>query len=142
VEIGCRVDKSRRPRDSPLYRLVERHLEELLRVWPERFARRHGPLRAVVERVLREFLRCGLLEHGFVRSGAASAEGAYWSPSPAAAAASAPPHGLTCQGDDFKTDDGTVLRSRSVSLRDIASILRTMPLSFLRLAIHSSQSRA
>jgi Transposase zinc-binding domain/Putative transposase len=46
---------------------VEQHLEELLRVWPERFARQHGPLRPVVERVLREFLKCGLLEHGFAR---------------------------------------------------------------------------
>jgi hypothetical protein len=49
--MGCRVYKPRRPRESPLYRLVERHLEELLRVWPERFARRHGPLRAAVERL-------------------------------------------------------------------------------------------
>ncbi len=67
VEIACRVYRPRRPRESPLYQLVERHLEELLRVWPERFARRHGPLRAVVERVLRGFLKCGLLEHGFAR---------------------------------------------------------------------------
>ena len=67
MEISCRTYRPRRPRDSPLFRLVERHLEELLRVWPERFARQHGPLRAVVERVLREFLRCGLLEHGFAR---------------------------------------------------------------------------
>jgi hypothetical protein len=67
VEISCRVYRPRKPRDSPLYQLVERHLEELLRVWPTRFARRHGPLRPVVERVLREFLRCGLLEHGFAR---------------------------------------------------------------------------
>jgi Transposase zinc-binding domain/Putative transposase len=36
-------------------------------VWPQRFARTHGPLRPVVERVLREFLKCGLLEHGFAR---------------------------------------------------------------------------
>jgi hypothetical protein len=42
-------------------------LEELLRLWPVRFARSHGSLRPVVERVLREFLRCGLLEHGFAR---------------------------------------------------------------------------
>jgi transposase-like zinc-binding protein len=27
----------------------------------------HGPLRPVVEQVLREFLKCGLLEHGFAR---------------------------------------------------------------------------
>ena len=35
--------------------------------WPTRFVRQHGPLRLVVERVLREFLKCGLLEHGFAR---------------------------------------------------------------------------
>jgi hypothetical protein len=43
------------------------NLKELLRVWPTRFVRQHGPLRPVVERVLREFLKCGLLEHGFAR---------------------------------------------------------------------------
>jgi hypothetical protein len=48
----------------------------LLRVWPTRFQRQHGPLRPVVERVLREFLKCGLLEHGFARLCARSAEGA------------------------------------------------------------------
>jgi len=67
VEITCRVYRPRRPRESPLFRLVEQHLEELLRVWPTRFHRQHGPLRPVVERVLREFLKCGLLEHGFAR---------------------------------------------------------------------------
>jgi hypothetical protein len=67
VEITCRVYRPGRCCESPLFQIVERHLEELLRVWPVRFARQHGPLRAVVERVLREFLRCGLLEHGFAR---------------------------------------------------------------------------
>lgn len=66
VEISCRVYRPRRARESPLFRLVEGHLEDLLRVWSERFAKRHGPLRPVVERVLRHFLRCGLLEHGYV----------------------------------------------------------------------------
>jgi hypothetical protein len=66
VEISCRVYEPRRPRESPLYRLVEQHLDERLRVWPTRFVRQHGPLRPVVERVLREFLKCGLLEHGYV----------------------------------------------------------------------------
>jgi hypothetical protein len=66
VEISCRVYKPRRPRESPLYRLVEQHLGQL-RVWPARFLRQHGPLRPLVERVLREFLKCGLVEHGFAR---------------------------------------------------------------------------
>jgi hypothetical protein len=54
--------------ESPLYQLVEGHLEELLRLWASRLVRSHGPLRPLVERVLREFLRCGLLEHGWVRA--------------------------------------------------------------------------
>jgi hypothetical protein len=68
VEITCRIYRPRRARESPLYKLVDRHLEELLRVWPQRFARTHGPLRPVVERVLREFLTCGLAERGFARA--------------------------------------------------------------------------
>jgi len=51
-------------RESPLYRLLEPHIEEPFRVWPERFARKHGPLPPVVERVLRAFLECGLAEQG------------------------------------------------------------------------------
>jgi hypothetical protein len=68
VEITCRVYRPRRPRESPLFRLVEHHIEDLLRQWPQRFARTHGPLCPVVERVLREFLKCGLAQHGFGRA--------------------------------------------------------------------------
>ncbi len=68
VRVCARVYRPRRPRESPLYRLVSQHIDELLRVWPERFSRTHGPLRPVVTRVLREFLTCGLVEHGFARA--------------------------------------------------------------------------
>ena len=67
MEICARVYRPRRPRESPLFRLVSQHIDRFLRVYPERFAKRHGPLRPVVERVLREFLTCGLPEHGFGR---------------------------------------------------------------------------
>ncbi len=67
MEICARVYRPRRPSDSPLFRLVSQHIEEFLRVYDERFAPRHGPLRPVVERVLRDFLTCGLPEHGFAR---------------------------------------------------------------------------
>jgi multidrug efflux pump subunit AcrA (membrane-fusion protein) len=33
VEITCRVYRPRRARDTPLFRLVEQHLEEFLRVY-------------------------------------------------------------------------------------------------------------
>ena len=68
MEICARVYRPRRPRESPLFRLVEQHLEAFLRVYQERFAKVHGPLRPVVERVLRRFLTCGLAEHGFARA--------------------------------------------------------------------------
>ena len=44
MEITCRVYRPRRARDTPLFRLVEQHLEEFLRVYQERFAKAHGPL--------------------------------------------------------------------------------------------------
>ena len=37
-------------------------------MYPERFAKQHGPLRPVVERVLRAFLECGDVSHGFARA--------------------------------------------------------------------------
>ena len=37
-------------------------------MYPERFAKRHGALRPVVERVLRGFLQCGDVSRGFARA--------------------------------------------------------------------------
>ena len=67
MEVCTGIYRPRRPRDSPLFRLLEQHLQEFLRVYQARFAARHGPLRPVVERVRRAFLTCGLVEHGFAR---------------------------------------------------------------------------
>jgi len=50
-----------------LFRLVSQHVDEFLRVYDERFVKEHGPLRPVVERVLRGFIRCGIPRHGFAR---------------------------------------------------------------------------
>ena len=37
-------------------------------MYEKRFAKAHGPLRPVVERVLRAFLTCGLVDRGFARA--------------------------------------------------------------------------
>ena len=47
------MDRPRRARESPLFRLVDTHLEKLLRVWPCRFQKLHCAVRPVVERVAR-----------------------------------------------------------------------------------------
>jgi len=51
-----------RPRDpqaSDLWRLVDRHFETFSRVYDERFQRKYGYWRPVVERSVRAYLRCG-----------------------------------------------------------------------------------
>jgi hypothetical protein len=53
VEITCRVYKPRQPRESPLYRLVEQHLEDLLRVWIlARRLDRHAISRELAQKLL------------------------------------------------------------------------------------------
>ena len=57
----------RRPRETPLYRLVEDHFETLVRVHEEEFQPRYGRLRHAARRAVEKFLDCGLLERGFAR---------------------------------------------------------------------------
>jgi hypothetical protein len=50
-----------------LYGVVVDHLERFIGIYDERYAARYGDWRPEVERVLRRFLQCGILEHGFMR---------------------------------------------------------------------------
>ncbi|NIM52354.1 MAG: IS91 family transposase, partial [Gemmatimonadales bacterium] len=61
------VYRPRRPRASPLYRLLEDHFAEFSTVYDERFAHRYGYWRPVVAEVVEKFLACGILKHGFAR---------------------------------------------------------------------------
>ncbi len=54
--------------------------EELQELYEERFAKAHGPRRPVVERVLRAFLTCGLVEHGFARAWCGTCRLSCWIP--------------------------------------------------------------
>jgi hypothetical protein len=64
---GVGIYRPRRPRASPLYRLLESYFRELSVVWDDRFAPTHGHWRGVISKVVDQFLACGLLEHGFAR---------------------------------------------------------------------------
>ena len=61
------IYRPRRPRASPLYRLLDDHFHTFATVYDERFAPRWGPWRRVVPDVVEKFLACGILEHGFAR---------------------------------------------------------------------------
>ena len=59
--------RPRRPRDSPLWRLLDRHYDEFEGVYDERYQKRYGFWRPVIQRTVRKFLACGDLREGFAR---------------------------------------------------------------------------
>jgi hypothetical protein len=61
------VYEPRRPRETPLYRLVEDHFEGLVRIHEDEFRARYGRLRSSARRAVEKFLACGILEQGFAR---------------------------------------------------------------------------
>ena len=60
------VYRSRRPKQTVLYRLVQEHLESYLSANREACPD-HDPIPAYVERTFRKFLECGILARGFAR---------------------------------------------------------------------------
>jgi hypothetical protein len=61
------VYRPRRPRNSPLYRTIERYLPEFERIYARRYARRYGPWRPIIGQVARRLLCCGDPHLGFAR---------------------------------------------------------------------------
>ena len=59
--------RPRNPHASGLWRLMDQHFEAFQRVYDQRFAAKYGFWRAVVERSVAAFLRCGDLHEGFAR---------------------------------------------------------------------------
>jgi hypothetical protein len=58
--------RRRRPADTPLYRVVQNHLETFLSRGRDEWWEARVPPHA--ERELRRFLECGILAHGFARA--------------------------------------------------------------------------
>ena len=68
VATGCAPRyRARHPRTTPLYRLVETLYDEVKGLWEERFERRYGFWRGIVDEQVRRYLDCGLFENGFAR---------------------------------------------------------------------------
>ena len=55
-----------RPASNQLKEIVENSIEELFRVWDDRFRESYGPLPARVRKLLERFLECGDPHFGFV----------------------------------------------------------------------------
>ncbi len=59
--------QGRKPRDSPLWQIVDRYFAEFLQVYDDRFAATYGPLWTSVRDALEAFRKCGILDWGFAR---------------------------------------------------------------------------
>ena len=64
--------RPRRPRETPLYKLVSEHFDEFERVYPERYQSEFGFWRPVIRESVEEYLKCGVPEHGFAKARCAS----------------------------------------------------------------------
>ena len=61
------VYRPRHQQQSPFYQLVERFYPEFEAVYEERYQERYGFWRPIIGTVVRKFLECGDLKHGFAR---------------------------------------------------------------------------
>ena len=61
------VYRARKPKSSPLWQCLSRHFDAFLDAYEEHYQPHYGFLRPVIPDVVRKFLDCGDLEHGFAR---------------------------------------------------------------------------
>ena len=61
------VYRARKPKASPLWQCLARHFDAFLDAYEEHYQPHYGFLRPVIPGVVRKFLDCGDLEHGFAR---------------------------------------------------------------------------
>ncbi len=61
------VYRPRRPKESPLWQCLCAHFYDFIQVYPEKYEKKYGFLKPVVEDVVNKYLDCGDLTKGFAR---------------------------------------------------------------------------
>jgi hypothetical protein len=64
---GAARYRARNPPVTSLYGLFEAHFDEVRGQWEERYERRYGLWRSIVDEQVLRYLDCGLFENGFAR---------------------------------------------------------------------------
>ena len=59
--------RRRKPQYSPYYQCIEDYYEEFKRSYDRNFSRKYGHLRPHIEKVIYQYLDCGILHNGFAR---------------------------------------------------------------------------
>lgn len=63
----AQVYKQRKPRESPLWQLLDEYFDEFEERYDELFSKEYGFYRPIVSLIVRKFLECGDLHQGFAR---------------------------------------------------------------------------
>ena len=61
------VYRPRRPKESPLWQCLCAHFYDFIQAYPEKYEKKYGFLKPVVEDVVNKYLDCGDLTKGFAR---------------------------------------------------------------------------
>ena len=70
---ACVLNKStkqyrrRKPQYTPYYQCIEDYYEEFKRTYDRKFSQKYGYLRSHIEKVIYQYLDCGILHNGFAR---------------------------------------------------------------------------
>jgi len=59
--------RRRKPQYSPYYQCMEDYYEEFIRSYDRKFSQKYGYLRSHIEKVIYQYLDCGILHNGFAR---------------------------------------------------------------------------
>ena len=59
--------RRRKPQCSPYYQCIEDYYEEFKRTYEKNFSQKYGYLRSHIEKVIYQYLDCGILHNGFAR---------------------------------------------------------------------------
>jgi len=59
--------RRRKPEYSPYYQCIEDYYEEFKRTYDRKFSQKYGYLRSHIEKVIYQYLDCGILHNGFAR---------------------------------------------------------------------------
>jgi len=67
LNINTKEYKRRKPEYSPYYQCIEDYYEEFKRSYDRNFSRKYGYLKPHIEKVIYQYLDCGILHNGFAR---------------------------------------------------------------------------
>ena len=59
--------RPRHPEQSKFYQIIRDHVEEFIRIYPERFESQYGYYRHIIGEAIYKYLDCGNLSRGFAR---------------------------------------------------------------------------